>query len=312
MSGIVGVALGGSDALGIPLSTIGRTLWLVLGDRQLDLQDWDTNGFVVSEVDLGSPTVRDASSNLPGQDGSFDPTAYFGPRVVSLNMNVAAGTTGSRGACEDLLAPFLAPSARPILVYALDDDAELRQLGLRVTQWTAPVNRPNATDWQVQWVASDPIPLSTETMEVDIGSRSHGGRSYPRTYPRAYPPGTSASNIGNMAVGGTYPTYPRARIFGPFTDPTVRWLDPVTYQPTGLVVAFTGLTVVSGDYLDIDTKTHTVLLNSDPAADRFSFVDFPNTQFSPVAPGMAAFQFTASGVDDSTLCSVSWNNAWIR
>lgn len=288
------------------------TLQLQLNGKTLDLLDYKTNGFKIQTFDPGSPAVRESVSALPSQDGQFDQTVFFGPRVVAMTAVVIPSSAGTTTAAFDALGPYLAPSARPVLLYSTASDAPLRQLTLRVSQFSNPAINPSYSAASFQWVASDPIALSPTVNELDIGTGQDGGRTYALTYPRIYPAGSAGDNIGTLTVGGNFQTWPLFRIFGPITNPIIEYLDGVTFAATGVQIAFTGLTIAAGDYLEVDTKTKTVLLNSDPGANRFNFVDFPNTVFGPLQTGPAAVRFTGTTTTTSTELEVIWQNAYLQ
>lgn len=313
MSVTLGVALGDVDVVGVSPDDAGPTLLLQLPNYVLDLLDSDANGFKVQTFDPGSPTVRESVSALPAQDGQFDQTMFFGPRVVAMTVVVVGAGGGSPTASFDAMGPFLAPSARPVLLYSTAPDVPQRQLTLRVSQFSNPAINPNYSAASFQWVASDPIALSPTTRSVDIApGGDSSGRAYPRTYPRTYPTSTGGSGIGLVPVGGNFITWPLLRIFGPITDPLVQWLASDD-SPIGPQIAFTGLTIAAGDYLDVDTKAKTVLLNSDPGANRFSSIDFANTQFGPLQPASTnALRFSGSATNPSTLMTVFYSDAFLQ
>jgi hypothetical protein len=44
----------------------------------------EANGFFVQSLDTGYPTARAVVDNRAGADGTYDSTAYFGNRTVSM------------------------------------------------------------------------------------------------------------------------------------------------------------------------------------------------------------------------------------
>lgn len=295
--------------------TGARVARLVLADgRELDLNDSGSTGVIVDTIDVGFPVVREVTTDLPEQDGEFDETENFSARIVSISgVAYPVEFSGSRAQILDGFAPFLNPKARPQLIYAFDEDVEERAFTLRVQQGSAPISSGRSSAFQYQWKCPDPIAYGLDTNEVDIppAAGASTGRTYPLTFPRVYPAGYGGSGQSFVGVGGTYPTWALLRIFGPCVDPAIYWLDPETTDPLGIQVVLSGITVDEGDYLEIDTKARTVLLNGDPGANRYSFVDFANTVWGPLQPVMNLLRFQVSSADVPAIAQVLFRNAYL-
>jgi hypothetical protein len=296
--------------------TAASVLFLQLGELFLDLTDTDTNGFIIKTVDLGFPAPRVVANDMPGQDGSDDQTAFFSTRVVQLTGSIVPTAAGaSRSLVFDSLAPFISPGARPTLTYAMDADVAERCLDLRVSQWSNPIDHPeNATAFSVQWVCPNPIAYEQTVNEVDIpfATGSSAGRSYPRTYPLTYPGSSFVGGDATVTDDGNYASWPTLRIFGPCTDPGVYWLDPVTSENLGIQVVFSGLTIASGDYVEVDTLNKTARLNGDPASNQYSLIDFANTSWGPLQPGGNLIRFAPVTASAPSICEVLWRNSFLN
>lgn len=292
------------------------TLMLQLGGLTLDLNDPDATGFVIKTIDLGYATPRAVVTDLPGQDGTDDQTAFFSARTVQLTGALIPTLGGaSRSSVMDTLAPFISPGARPTLIYALDDDVDERCLNMRVSQWTNPIDHPtNASAFSVQWVCPNPIAYEQDINEVDIpfATGSTAGRVYPRTYPLTYPTGSFVGGDATVTNDGNYASWPILRIFGPCTNPAVFWLDPSSGDELGIQVAFTGLTVATGNYVEVDTLAKTALLNGDPGSNEYSFVDFANTTWGPLQPGDNLLRFAPATASAPSICEVLWRNSFLN
>ena len=84
-----------------PPASCARRAWLTLGARTLLLED-PSSGYFCTSLDLGYPTVRAVTNNRPDDDGIDD--------------------------VADNFAPFMVPSARPVLHYVLDRAGTAREL----------------------------------------------------------------------------------------------------------------------------------------------------------------------------------------
>lgn len=287
---------------------------LQLGSLSLDLNDPDTTGFAISSVDLGNPTVRAVTDDLPGQDGSFDQTAYFSTRIVKLQGAMVPTLAGaSRAKVFDTLAPYISPGARPTLVYSTDADTPDRCLDLRVDQWTNPIDHPvNASALSVQWVGQ-PTAYDATFNEVDIpfGTGSPLGFTFPLTLPLTFPLGGFTGGSAFVISDGTYQAWPLLRIFGPCTDPAVYWLDPTSDAELGIQVVFSGITVDPGDYIEVDCRARTANLNGDPGASRYNFVDFSATLWGPLQPGQNELRFAPATASTGSICQVLWRDSFL-
>jgi hypothetical protein len=297
------------------MSAGALVLKLRLGALELDLNDTDDTGFLISAVDIGSATPREVVTDLPGQDGQDDQTAYFGPRSVQLTGAIVPTLRGwSRTKAKDKLAPFLAASARPTLVYALDTDVDIRCIDLRVGQWSNVIDHPqNASAFSVQWVGK-PIAYGASVNEVDLvlSSGSSAGFGFPFSFPFAFDIGGSGpTEPGLIANVGTYPSWPILRIYGPCSDPSVVWIDPLTGLSNGTQVIFSGLTIDSGDYAEVDTQKRTVLINGDPGANRYNFVDFARTSWGQLAVGLNLLRFSAAEGSGDCITKVLWRESYL-
>lgn len=285
------------------------TLQLVLGSNTLDLDDWSTHGIVVNKVDLGFPQPREVVTNLPGVDGNYDETAFLGTRVVTLTGSLGRGSDGSRSHGMALLAPFLAPSARPQLVFSLDEDRPDRALTLRAADFTAPIAGGESAVFSISWKCPDPIAYGLITNQVTIPPNvgTIGGRAYPRTFPTTYPASIGGGGTAYIINAGDYISWPKLHIFGPCTNPAVYWLDN-TGTRTGTQVVFIGISLADGDYLAVDTRAQTVTLNDDVAANRYSFLDFAHTKWGPLQAGYNRLQFSSVSATEPALTYVLWQD----
>jgi hypothetical protein len=213
-----------------------------------------------------------------------------------------------------LLGPFVVAGARPQLIVALDDDMPPRAFTGRVTNFTGPVANGSSVDFTASWKCADPIAYSLTTSEVDIipaSADSDDGRSYPLTYPRTYPASYGGNGKGLVTTNGNYSAWPVLKMFGPVVDPVVTWLDPVSDEPLGIQVVFAGISIADGDYLEVDTKAQTALLNGDPGANRYSFIDFAATNWGPLQSGANLLLFTASSAETPSVLNVLWQDAFL-
>ena len=218
--------------------------------KTLDLMA-EENGVRVSSLDVAYPTVREVTAANPTDNGEFDYTSLFGPRVVTVAGTVVPSAFGSRQAMLAELSSWCAPWLRPHLVYCIDPTEATLWLTVRGSQFTAPVSDRTVTAFTVSWVAADPMAqtLSATTLELAPGQTA------------------TARNDGN------FPAWPTITLRGPCTDPEVAG------------VAFSGLALGSAEHVVISPRNRTVYLMGDPRRPRYGLVDFARTRWRPLRPG---------------------------
>jgi hypothetical protein len=165
------------------------------------------------------------------------------------------------------------------------------------------VRRPvQYQEWQVSWVAADPYwyQLGETEIQLSLIGYEEDGRNYDLRFDRRYPTVEGGQGVGIALVRGME-TPPRIKIFGQCTNPRV------INQTNGRQLAFIG-TVAEGEYLDVDGAEHTIWMNSDPMADRYSWLDFAISDWWLLEPGQNIVRFTADDIPVGSAAHVvlSW------
>ena len=242
------------------MSECVRTAWLDLNGNIIYLEDVDA-GYYCTSLDLGSPDVREVMNDRPDQDGADDRTQFLGARAVAAEITA----TEDIDTVATSFAPFMSPSARPVLHYVLDrPGAPERTLVLRAAAYAWPIKGPFRRDIQLQWVAADPViqdPVERQSI-AHAGSSIAPGRYYNLTHPRIYPTGGSSPTDGLIRSDGDLPIKPRLRIYGPITGPIVHFASPGA--DTFVVGFLSSFVIGAGAWVDVDTQYKTAFYQSDP------------------------------------------------
>jgi phage-related protein len=129
------------------------------------------------------------------------------------------------------------------------------------------------------------------------------GRAYSLTFSRTYP-ASPVLGSGSFVNAGDDDAYPLIRIYGPVTEPV---LDNNTQ---GKSLTFAGLTLSATEYLEIDTRAKTILLNGDTANSRYDKLVFPTSDWWWLSPGINLIRFhPATFTDGVTLAELTWRDA---
>jgi hypothetical protein len=286
------------------------------GGPTLDLMD-DQQGFRVSELDLGYPTVREDSDPWPARNGENDLTRLVGARAVSISGALVPSAAGSRQKAWHALAPFLDPRARVTVTYQVDGDVGARTMTVRAAQLSGPFNDRSVSMVHLGFKAADPFAYDATGAQAIVyvtTSGSGGGRAYNLVFNRVYPPGgqTSATLINH----GDFPAYPLLRFYGPITGPSATFGRVVAGVTTTSTLAFQPSYIISpGHFVEVDTAKRSALLDGDPAQSQYPYL-MPDMGSSgwpsiPPDPGYATVVLNGTGTSSATQLVVSWADPFL-
>lgn len=245
-----------------------------------------TNGYVPQALNTGFPSVRENNDKRSSQNGEHDFTQYFGARAVTLSValapELASAPSPTEQQLEDGLRAWLAPHRRSWLVWR-QQGGSWRRLSVRGNQlaYSLSMISNNFGRMTCGWKCADGVSESVEliTFTLSTSAAVEQGRSYDRAYDRTYP---ASPMIGSQEVInlGTAPAYPVLRIHGPQTGPRIE------NQTTGKKLQFkNAFALVAGQFLEVDFKEGTILLNNDPANSRYSELDLTVSEWWELIPG---------------------------
>ena len=290
-----------------------RRAWLTLGALSVPLED-ERQGYFCQSLDLGWPDVRDVVSNRPSQDGVDDRTQYMGSRAISAAITaMASAGVGKIDDVASSFAPFMVPSARPVLHYVLDrSGATERTLTLRSAGYAWPIAGPFQRDIQLQWVAADPVARDPVVQIATAWSGTTGalGRVYPLVFDRAYPVGSGVATTGTIIGHGDVPIRPYLRIFGPITAPIAHMQQ--SNPNGGGQVALTNR-IDAGHFVGVDTVAHTAYMDDDPAQSVLADLDWANTVWPVLAnaPASTLLSLMGTGTTSSTQVAATWQDGYL-
>jgi len=278
------------------------TLTLVDGQRSFTLQPHAE--IAVQGWNLGFPAVREVSEDRSDADGSVDSTAYHGPRAVTMTMTMLGA---NRLRLLDELRSFCGPAARPYLTITSDLWDQPRRVRLRADQQSSALNVGMGTSRPVQagWVAPDGVLEAVALSEVTVGPSGLAttGLTYPVTYPVTYPASTSGGPV-TVVNAGTAPVCPVVRMYGPATGPVLS----VDGQGS---LSFPSLTIPAGDYVEVDFRERTVLVNSLPTVSRYGLLDFAAATWWQLQPGSNVVRYAPAAYSGGAAAVVTWRAAWL-
>lgn len=264
----------------------------------------DDEGFAVAVLDLGFPLIRTVSDTRSDADGEVDRTRLFGARAVTLSGTVLPTDTRTRQEVLDRLGAFLNPRGRAWLIYRLEDGSTERRIRLVPAQRTAPIARPGSAKITVGWRGPDGVEESTTVTQAAAAATPdvEPGMTFPLTFPLTFP---ESSPVGAVTITnpGNVAAYPTLRLFGPVTGPRVE------NQTTGARLVFPDLSIPAGDYLEIDTRAKSILLNGESS--RYNELDFAVSSWLDLEPGENVLRYYPTSFGDGAEATVRFRAAWI-
>lgn len=276
-----------------------RSAWLTLGSLSVPLEN-TTAGYFCTSLDLGYPAVREVSNNRPDADGADDRTQFMGPRAVTANITALASIARQIDGVASMFAPFMVPSARPVLHYVLDrPGAAERTMTLRASGYSWPIVGPSQRDIQLSWVCPDPYAQDPNQSSASAfsGSSSIPGRLYNRAYNLVYPVGGNSPTTGQILPAGDLSVQPVFQIWGPITAPVVT-ISPIDGGQPWYIRFLQPFIVNAGHYVEVDSYAKTVYMDSDRTQSAVAYLDWQNTTWPvcpPVPPTQGCYLQLAGG-----------------
>jgi hypothetical protein len=264
--------------------------------------DRDTSGLVLNAIDLGYPTVREATTALAGQDGELDLTQFTGGRAITAEVTLPV--TGV-GPLMDTVRGLMHPGRRMWLHVHRDDWGADRMIRVRGASLTAP-NGSLPLKAQLGWKAPGATFQDTALSSVallPVGNSGGGGMSFPMSFPETFQPGL-VPGASILTVNGNVNAPPVIDIYGPCSGPLFRVVD------TGVQMSFSTLTVNAGDYLHIDVAARSITINGDPSQSRYSYLDFSASGWPTLPPGSPEVVFSPASSSAGCEAVLSWRSQW--
>lgn len=295
-----------------------RRAWLTLDGDTVELHD-EAAGYFVTELDLGSPDVREVTNGRPDRHGLDDRTALFGGRVVSVSISALVGAGAVLDEVAAMFAPYMLPGVRPTLHYVLDRPGlPERTLVVRAQTYAYKVDDAYQRDVQLAWVAADPVardPAATTATAWAGASSAVAGRSYDLVFDRVYPAGSSAPAPAVIVSPGDVDVLPVIRIYGPITEASVRFsdgADPVGNGSVGLVASYV---IPAGAYVEVDCDARTAYLNGNRQQSVLTSLDWLEISANgwPTIPARrpTTMSVTGSSTTSATQAVATWNTGYL-
>jgi len=301
----------------------------VVGNSDAAAADPDFVGYLDAESGitglLDRAGVRESATDLVEADG-----ASHGPFWLSRRSGTITGLLFVGGLDPTIVANAESKLKRAtrwlredgVIRWTPPNASSPRQLRCRVQDGPRiTARRPKA--FQVTLVSTDPYALSVtensatisaalqSSVEVTIadpftdpvGVSSTVGRGIPNPIPEPIISNEQAANQTLVMItnAGDAPTWPRFRITGPVTDPTL--LNNSTGESWSL-----SYTLAAGEFLDVYPQRGRILAGG--TADRYSALDFIDSTWWQLQPGDNDVRLLATAYSAGAEFTIYWRDAY--
>lgn len=262
---------------GVPYTLIGPDGTRVVWNNPADP---DNIGMISEITGLDSADVRESADDLVEADGGVHGDFYYGRRPITISGIILPRSKEHRNYCLTRLARA---------TNALRKDAQLMWTPDGGIEQTVSVRRqvPNRTPGG--WV---------KQFQIGLVSADH------RIYSTVYNQAQVAASPWTVAPQnrGIEDTPPVITLYGPMVNPLIQNFT------TGEIIKL-DITIAAGDFIVIDTRSATVLLNNSES--RYSAVDFIATDWWMLEPGLNDVRLSTSSVGTGASLTLQWRDAWV-
>jgi hypothetical protein len=238
---------------------------------------------------LGQPDRRSGDVSRPLSDGDFKGSSFYSSRTVVIDVNIEAAT-GS-GATALLSALSLQWRGTNILY------AQMPGWGTRAIE--GEPRRMRSDDKSTNRFGLIPVVLEyyspTPAMYEDIVTTGTppapaAAFTFPATFPVTF--GAVTGGLSTSTTNsGDYDYPPVMRVYGPYTDVTI------TRNSDSAFLGLAGVSVVAGEYIEIDMDARTILHSNGANQRRYMTA---GSVWMTIPPGSETFTITPSGSSGTT------------
>lgn len=248
------------------------------------------------EWDLGAPDIRQVVADKPGADGVNDRTAFTGGRNnITFDLAITGDATNSPYAWAERLIAMTHPHRRPLLRarrHTPEAEGQTWDMRLVGAPFAATFGRKSAALLELQLAFTSPDGYFLGDWQTYESAYADGiattGMTFPAATPLTFISGVAQNPYITATVGGSAPINPVIYIYGPVTNPEVRTAGNERF-------GFTGLTLATGEFVQIDMGSGRVLLGGSISASLHHLVNWNISSFWRWLPGAHTVRYLGAG-----------------
>ena len=273
-----------------------------------------TDPYVVANLQIGSPAVRENLKARALSDGVNDNTRYLGSRAITATLRLKSLTHCDGPPMQDLLdrvTPYMHPRRRPTLTWQLYGSDTPRAAIVRGVTWPYTIDGPKYPTIALSWIVpSGQIveggPDARHCVTIQPAGEIETGRTYDLVPDRHY---ADQGPIGTRYVfnEGTDWAHWDLTIHGPVVNPR--------FIINGIEIRFDrngGLTLGEGEYVVLDTRARTVLLDGNDSESRYGNMNYDEWNWDQVRlkPGQNQVRFTGDNLTTQSTAVLCWTGSF--
>lgn len=293
--------------LSIPYEIIGPDgSRCVVGNCDEAMADPDFVGFLDGENGLtgllDTADLRERYEDLVEGDGGIDGAGWLGRRTGTLQGVLVPHASSMEvvNLAEDRLKRATRALRADGILRWTPSGSSARMLRIR-RQGRVAISGRRPKAWQISLSSRDAYILSADEQSIAIDPANIAGEvgiTDPITNPITSPLNAAAQTF--IVNEGNAPSWPRIRIVGPISYPTI--LNNTTGESFRI-----GTVLATGDVVDIHPDRGAVLLNG---ANRFGLLDFPVSTWWQVQPGTNDIRALPTAYSAGAHVTIYWRHAW--
>jgi hypothetical protein len=249
-----------------------------------------------------SPTIRTNVEDLPESDGAVASDAWLGQRPWTMKGKVAASSAAGRNAAVVSMQQALRALRGDLVAKSQPCGLPAMQASARIADFK--LSGGYVKDFIISLISPDPRAYSQAlNTQQATGIASIPGAAFNWAFDVNFGGGSgatvniNASNAGNIEAPAVF------RVWGPITGIQVK------NGTSGDSIYVDNVTLIAGEYIDIDTGARTVTKND--GTNLYNRVRFPGSVWWRMKPGSNSIQLWAtSGTTSQTELDAIWRDAW--
>lgn len=265
---------------------------------------FNDGGLLICEEVTGfdSPNVRENLEDLPEADGASVGDFFYGSRPVTFS-GVLTGAPDQRNLAAVQLQAATRGLRGNVTIRSQATGLPAMEAYGRVQNLRLTRREGIAKSFQIGMVCADPrIYSQTLNTVAETGVAATGGAPFPLAFPINFGGGSGATVTASITNAGNFSSPILLRVSGPIDGPYVR------NATTNKTIYIDNVSLITGEYLDIDTAARTVVKSD--ATNLYSKVRIPASEWWYLQPGTNVLELRATSAPSTSTLTSWWRDAW--
>jgi hypothetical protein len=249
-----------------------------------------------------SPNVRENIEDRPEDDGATAGDFFYGSRPMTWS-GVLHGDPATRNQTAIQLQSATRALRGDVTFYSQATGLPPMQASGRLQNLRITRREGIAKSFQLGIICPDPR-FYSQTLHTNTGSgeTAIAGASFPLVFPISFGGGSGATVTFNVTNAGNFPAPVLIRVEGTIDSPSIK------NATTDQTIYVDNLTLVGGEYFDIDTSNRTIV--KDDSTNLYGKVRIPASTWWQLWPGTNTIELRASSTPSTGTLTLWWRDSW--